>query len=89
MQDGSTPLSAAASSGHDAVVRLLLESKAGIDTAKKVRGCNEGCSGVKVVEDFEFDIVYLVVLSTEVEGEGLLVVAGRIDAAQRSSEQRA
>ena len=44
---------------------------------------------MKVVHDCEFEIVYLVVLCTEVEGEGLLVVAGRIDAAQRSSEQRA
>ena len=36
VQDGSTPLSAAASSGHDAVVRLLLESKAAADTVDKV-----------------------------------------------------
>ena len=84
VQDGSTPLSAAASSGHDAVVRLLLESKAGIDTAKKVRGCKEGCSCVKVVHDCEFEIVYLVLLFTEVEGAG----RGRTDR-RRSTQQRA
>jgi hypothetical protein len=35
-QDGSTPLNAAASNGHDVVVRLLLESKAAADTVNKV-----------------------------------------------------
>ena len=37
-QDGWTPLYSAASSGHEGVVRLLLDSKAAVDTASNVSG---------------------------------------------------
>ena len=37
-QDGWTPLNSAASNGHEAVVRLLLDSKAAVDTANNVSG---------------------------------------------------
>ena len=37
-QDGTTPLNSAASSGHEGVVRLLLDSKAAVDTANDVSG---------------------------------------------------
>ena len=45
-QNGLTPLVLAASHGHEAVVRLLLDSKATIDTADKVSG-----SDLEVAED--------------------------------------
>ena len=37
-QDGVTPLNFAACDGHEGVVRLLLDSKAAVDTASKVGG---------------------------------------------------
>ena len=37
-QDGITPLGSAASKGHEGVVRLLLDSKAAVDTADNVGG---------------------------------------------------
>ena len=37
-QGGWTPINAAASKGHEAVVRLLLDSKAAVDTANNVSG---------------------------------------------------
>ena len=37
-QDGITPLNSAAGKGHEGVVRLLLDSKAAVDTADKVGG---------------------------------------------------
>jgi len=37
-QDGWTPLSSAAGNGHEGVVRLLLDSKAAVDTADNVGG---------------------------------------------------
>ena len=37
-QDGWTPLRLAASNGHEGVVRLLLDSKAAVDTASNVGG---------------------------------------------------
>ena len=37
-QNGWTPLIEAASNGHEAVVRLLLDSKAAVDTANNVSG---------------------------------------------------
>ena len=36
VQEGVTPLNSAASLGHEAVVQLLLEFKAAVDTADKV-----------------------------------------------------
>ena len=36
VQDGWTPLNSAADSGHEGVVRLLLDSKAAVDTAENV-----------------------------------------------------
>ena len=35
-QDGRTPLRSAAFNGHEGVVRLLLDSKAAVDTASNV-----------------------------------------------------
>ena len=37
-QDGRTPLYSAAGEGHEGVVRLLLDSKAAVDTASNVGG---------------------------------------------------
>ena len=37
-QDGWTPLRSAARNGHEGVVRLLLDSKAAVDTANNVSG---------------------------------------------------
>ena len=37
-QDGWTPLRSAAGKGHEGVVRLLLDSKAAVDTADNVGG---------------------------------------------------
>lgn len=37
-QDGRTPLRSAAFNGHEGVVRLLLDSKAAVDTASNVGG---------------------------------------------------
>ena len=37
-QDGVTPLRSAAFNGHEGVVRLLLDSKAAVDTASNVGG---------------------------------------------------
>ena len=37
-QDGWTPLISAACKGHEGVVRLLLDSKAAVDTASNVGG---------------------------------------------------
>ncbi len=37
-QDGRMPLNSAASNGHEGVVRLLLDSKAAVDTASNVGG---------------------------------------------------
>ncbi len=36
-QDGRTPLFSAAGEGHEGVVKLLLEAKAAVDAADKVR----------------------------------------------------
>ena len=60
VQDGSTPLSAAASSGHDAVVLLLLESKAAADTTNKVSEVNRApsrrvTSGLRCMDDAHMD----------------------------------
>ena len=41
MQDGDTPLNCASLNGHVAVVRLLLERKAGVNICNNVSCCEE------------------------------------------------
>ena len=74
LQDGSTPLNAAASSGHDAVVRLLLESKAVADTANKVSVAAEGCCVQACIEakgKIGYCLPILFRRGTDVDGEAV------------------